>query len=858
METSETRAKLAGAIRDLQSKGKTDAIPSLVSAYKAKYSTPAPAAPVTPPTTFPLGLGKIDKAKKSTVAPTFNQSVKPGIAAITPNVVQDVADIPAANKVSKENMASDNAANDTIQQYKDQIKYLQSTGNTDDDTAERIVQLHQKIGDAAKAAVSSHQNYRPTTQRSLNLTPGEIAGDALGAGLNAGFALEGGAAIADFAKGGALTAEEIAAEQAKKALPRGKKIANAAINVAKGVAKSAPQGYAFDVVNNLSEGKTGGNIAKPGAGTIVSAALPIAGEALSHAADAIAEIPAKKAAQREALIDQGIAGTKKEIEKFGKFGTVKKLLENARSKGEDPAQLLAQSGVLKGAVDDNGLLSTIGEGGAREKYYEEHVKPTEGVVRKNLEIEGNKVPIADIEKALNRAVNSSNLEGEALVNAQGKVKREIQGLALRADADGNVPLTKVHDAKVNKYETIDYLNPSSKKADKAIANAYKTVVEDNTKSINTKNINKELGRHLNVLKLIERLDNKRVEGGRLGKYVARGIGAVIGSKGGPIGSILGSELGGRIQGAIMARTFSSNASRIIEKSPEMIQALENIEKAADEATKEQYMQKLRGMLAAKNVKPAEVPSLYEAYIPEDKQPVIQMGTAPKPKADTSTPVIDQEAPLNVSSPELVKPVVKKKTSLYEPYIAPEDMKVIDYGKPAPKKKSGLPTTAKNSLPNVAPDLKPEIKVYRGEKGKGVSEIDFNPKRVLTIENDQQELIRKLAKNGNKDAEDLVKKYGNSKIDYNLADKVIVDAYKNSYDSIRYENKNMPRKGFEFHDLSNGKFYSEKREIAEAYSLQNRAAKYEKKQAKIPPKKVASSDSKIFEKPKESARIPKKK
>ena len=46
METAESRAKLANAIRTMQANGQSAQIPSLVSAYKAKYqSTPAPVAP---------------------------------------------------------------------------------------------------------------------------------------------------------------------------------------------------------------------------------------------------------------------------------------------------------------------------------------------------------------------------------------------------------------------------------------------------------------------------------------------------------------------------------------------------------------------------------------------------------------------------------------------------------------------------------------------------------------------------------------------------------------------------------------------------------------------------------------------
>ena len=65
METTETRAKLADAIRDLESRGDTATIGRLVSAYKQKYRTPQKPQSVLPSLTE-KGIGSLPGFKQAT------------------------------------------------------------------------------------------------------------------------------------------------------------------------------------------------------------------------------------------------------------------------------------------------------------------------------------------------------------------------------------------------------------------------------------------------------------------------------------------------------------------------------------------------------------------------------------------------------------------------------------------------------------------------------------------------------------------------------------------------------------------------------------------------------------------------
>lgn len=455
------------------------------------------------------------------------------------------------------------------------------------------------------------------------------------------------------------TVKAVAGQTARQTLEQ------AAIASGKSFARGAGIGALYDVGGQAASGEKYNPVQ-----TLKAAALGGAVDVGASQVLPAAITGAKNRYSAEARTARAVASREKELAKFDRYQSVKKITEDARGKGNDPVKMLSKTDVLAGAVDDTGNLKTLGEGGAHEQYTNKYLKPAEGVVRKNLEIEGNKISLAEVKKKMLNDIKNSSLEGEALTTALGKVEREIEGLASRADADGMIDVVKLHDAKVNKYDTIDYLNPASKKADKTIARTYKELVESNTKSVNVKKINSDLQKHYEVLNLLEKLDNKKVEGGKLGKYIAQGVGAVAGSTLplGPFGPLLGAEVGARVKGAMMASKFSSKASQIIEQSPEMIQALQNIVDAEDLAVKKQYQNKLRAMLEAKNVKPAEMPSLYEAYTPESKLPV------------------------------------------------------IDFGKPAKPKKSPLPTVSKDSLPDVIP----------GQRSRSISQKNItSPTKVKT-------------------------------------------------------------------------------------------------------------------------------
>lgn len=288
------------------------------------------------------------------------------------------------------------------------------------------------------------------------------------------------------------------------------------------------------------------------------------------AVDKAASVPRSAATTLKSVMGKDsesiVANRVKELTKLeDSYSSVRKSTASSNKKGIDAKNILAQTDLLHEAVDNTGTIRT--QNAIHE--LQEFIKPQEDVISANLEREGVSLPISRVKNALTTAIDKSGLEGDSLEAAYNKLDAFVKGLSRRVDDNGNIKLSKVQDAKTNKYATIDYTNEGAKIADKTIARTLKTIVEDNTKSVAVKDLNKELSSHFSVLSLLEKLDGKKVEGGRLGKYFAQAVGAGVGSHFGPLGAIVGAEIGGRLKGAAMSQKLSGKTGSGLSQSEAM-------------------------------------------------------------------------------------------------------------------------------------------------------------------------------------------------------------------------------------------------------------------------------------------------
>ena len=251
---------------------------------------------------------------------------------------------------------------------------------------------------------------------------------------------------------------------------------------------------------------------------------------------------------------------------------------------------IASSNVLENAVDTNGLLRTED---AAKAYRSMPItqdgltlKDLEGVVRRNLENENKSINLRELERDLiDKVMNTKLLEGGDLTAALKGIGREIEGLAQRADEFGDIPLYKIQDAKIATTGNINFNTPAGDKTyRKALARGFKEIIE-NKSDLDVKKVNSELAKYYRDIERIEKLDGRREEGGRLGKYSAAlagsAVGSIAGSTGGPLGAAIGGILGGEassaLKGRAMSKTFKSGLDGKLTNSD----ILSDAQKAAD-------------------------------------------------------------------------------------------------------------------------------------------------------------------------------------------------------------------------------------------------------------------------------------
>lgn len=265
-----------------------------------------------------------------------------------------------------------------------------------------------------------------------------------------------------------------------------------------------------------------------------------------------------------------------------RYSKGRKMNRYSTNEGADSRARIAETNVLQYSVDENGMIRTQQTGGAVDKYKAMTTKPSEGVVRANLVRLGEKTNLSEVETYLKREVNSSGLEGADLVNALNGLKKEVAGLRLKADDLGYVPNEVLHDAKINTTDNINFQTPPETATyRKAVARAYKTLVEDNS-SFNVAEVNGELSKYYGDIERLKALDGMRVQGGRLGKYTAQVTGTIVGGAvgglfgglgGAALGTVVGGEAAGFMKGKAMANTFTevpakTPTSPILEKAIE--------------------------------------------------------------------------------------------------------------------------------------------------------------------------------------------------------------------------------------------------------------------------------------------------
>jgi hypothetical protein len=329
------------------------------------------------------------------------------------------------------------------------------------------------------------------------------------------------------------------------------------------ILKGTGVGYASDVAMGLQglrgEEREGAKAFIPGAGTLIGGGLT----SLSEGAQTARNVGTQKG--REATTATKRLNVIDELEK--RYSKVADALSVADAKKVDARDVLSRTNLLNGAVDKDGLISSQ----QALSNFDEFIKPYEGEVRSALEKEGRKLSINEIARAADEFVRGSKLTGAAKQRLTKEILADLRGFQL----DGNrVPLTAVHDTKVFRGSSNNYLDTGANIINKEATRFFKELVEQNANSIDVQKYNTGLSKLYSVRDVIEALDKTRIKGGRLGKYFASAIGAGVGGQfAGPLGVILGAETGATLQGVQMNRALGGDLNTPISAPSELVEGL---------------------------------------------------------------------------------------------------------------------------------------------------------------------------------------------------------------------------------------------------------------------------------------------
>jgi hypothetical protein len=519
-------------LQEQQNPQPTGGTGGILSQLRAQQSTPPPEAP----TSF---LGKVWNGAKA--VNTFVSDVAKTAAATTIKTGLGLGKVaikayqPAADKVGlgQYNRDVGTSMDQGIESFQD-IVPKNTTGEA--------TQLATNVGMFfASPASKGATGFLPRVAAAL---PGAISDTAITAGQGGNAPITAGAGLTS------LVANTVLPGPAKSVMGT--------------LGRNFGTGYFSDVVTGLTgqrgEDRTGASALIPGAGTALGGLLGTA-QGVAKARDPLYQA------------EKTVANRTKALNVLDDYASVSSKVQKYIDRKIDVKKIVANTDLLQGGVDKNGVISTKGEGEAIDQV-QQFIKPQENVIRKNLEIEGVSLQPEVIQRKLEDMVNKSGLEGAALTRAHNEIAADMAGYARRANPDGTIPLTTIHDAKVDKYSNINFMTEAEKqKSGKAIAKGLKELVEKNTKSIDVKKLNDELSKHYAVIDYLGTLNGKRVEGGRLGKYFAKTVGAVVGGHFGPLGAIVGAEGAGALKGATMASTMGPKIGRNLESTPLMDEAV---------------------------------------------------------------------------------------------------------------------------------------------------------------------------------------------------------------------------------------------------------------------------------------------
>lgn len=338
-----------------------------------------------------------------------------------------------------------------------------------------------------------------------------------------------------------------------------------AAKVIGGVATGLGAGYAGDVSSNLSQGKTGLDVAKPGLGTALGGVLP---GALAGAGSLY-----QKFAGDDALLTK-VQQAYEDAAGATKLGI--RAASKTASKGLDSnPEFLAHAGILPETEEVNGTRKFMtGENSVSQKEIQGRIEDLTNLRDEAIAKAGTDHPMyiedmrqAALERADGEFAGTAKQTVESHINAEFDAYKQQFG-----DKKGNISLTEANEIKKDLQGKTNYdaTRPTViTRANSLMANVAKVSVEEGANSAGlkgVKNINQVIQQHIDAKAFLNRIDGQTIKGGKVGKLLYEGIGAAVGNT---VGKVIDNATGlpGIAQSAstIVGAGVGNIISRFVQK-----------------------------------------------------------------------------------------------------------------------------------------------------------------------------------------------------------------------------------------------------------------------------------------------------
>lgn len=318
---------------------------------------------------------------------------------------------------------------------------------------------------------------------------------------------------------------------------------------------------------------------------------------------------------------QNVANTYDELFTSTKTGT--RIVNKSAQQGKSASTFLAQHGdlldVADGAVNAQPVIQRVSQ---RANALDDVL---DGIIAEKTRIAPyERLNLSKIAQAaknrLNTAINRGTGELQKINKAVDDTIRDL-GKTYGAD---DVDLSIANEIRKGQWKASSAFNLADPKfipdVHYAIGREVRDAMLEMIPEADVKGLLRYMGDHFDAINLLRKIDGNKVKGGRLGRYFARTLGAVVGSGGGPAGSLMGASAGDAIS-SLMQNTYIAGPikrlilSKVPPTSPGFMAAQQALRKLQKAGTASQ----------APLMLPAAGRTLYTPNVPPSSQGVTPRG-----------------------------------------------------------------------------------------------------------------------------------------------------------------------------------------------------------------------------------------